>query len=660
VFVGLCTIDYHRLLYKDFACIGPHSGTGTTPCITANRLSYLLDLRGPSLSVDAACASSLVTVHLSCQSLRSGESDLCLAAGVNLILSPDSTIASAKTRLLSSEGRCRPFDASADGYVRGEGCGVVVLKRLRDALRDGDNVLALVRGSAINQDGLSNSLTAPNGLAQQALIRQALSNANVKPAEISYVEAHAVGTSIGDAIEVKALKSVLLEGREPDRPCWIGSAKPNIGHLEAASGMAALIKVILSLHHEEIPPHLHLGQLNPYITLDDTPLAIPTACQSWSRGETPRYAGISAFGFGGTNAHIILEEAPIPASPAPDQQRSSQQLLTLSAKTPAALRALAQRYIALLDAPDPSALADLCFMTRNNRSHFEHRLAILTGSVAQLRQQLSAFLAQEDAPGVYQGQAKGRKRPKVVYCFAGEGSADVLNFIAGYSLYETQTVFRQTFDRCIELLHFSLEGIGSNHSPHLLLQQVSSNQPVLFALEYALAELWRSWGITPKAVAGQGVGEYVAACVAGVFSLADAIKLVIARTQFRQDPFWSERGGEYWVDIAQSIGYSQPRIPVIFGHTGDAIVQEKDIATMDYWFNALQRDEAEINSSLLSAYDLCLDLGRLDAAVLLNQLGELYGRGAAIDWAGFDRDYAGRRLPLHLSLPATAVLVSEP
>ena len=254
VFTGMCTIDYHRLLYKNFSCIGPHSSTGTTFCITANRLSYLLDLRGPSMAVDTACSSSLVTIHLACQSLRNGESDLCLAGGVNLILSPDSTISSSQTRMLSANGRCKTFDAKADGYVRGEGCGVVVLKRLTNAIKDGDNILALIRGSAVNQDGLSNSLTAPNGLAQQAVIRQALANGKVTPEQISYLEAHGTGTALGDPIEVRGVNKVFGKGRSEDNPLTIGSVKTNIGHLEIAAGVASLIKVILSLQNQQPIP----------------------------------------------------------------------------------------------------------------------------------------------------------------------------------------------------------------------------------------------------------------------------------------------------------------------------------------------------------------------------------------------------------------------
>ncbi|MEM6610981.1 MAG: polyketide synthase, partial [Cyanobacteria bacterium P01_C01_bin.72] len=257
VFIGIGNSDYNRLLAQDISSMGIYNGTGGSFCIAANRISYLLNLKGPSLAIDTACSSSLVALHYACHSLRQGESDLCLAGGVNLILSPETTIGFSQGQMMAADGRCKTFDASADGYVRGEGCGVVVLKRLADALKDGDRIRAVIRGSAVNQDGLSNGLTAPNGPSQQALIRQALAKAEVQPAQISYVEAHGTGTSLGDPIEVKSLKTVLLEGREPEQPLLIGSVKTNIGHLEAAAGIAGLIKVVLSLENQEIPPHLH-------------------------------------------------------------------------------------------------------------------------------------------------------------------------------------------------------------------------------------------------------------------------------------------------------------------------------------------------------------------------------------------------------------------
>ena len=311
VFVSLSSIDYHRMPYKDYSCIGPYSGIGTGPCIAANRLSYLLDLRGPSIAIDTTCSSSLVAVHLACQSLKQRESNLCLVGGVNLMLSPEPTITFSQAQMMAADGRCKTFDAAADGYVRGESCGIVVLKRLSDALKDEDNIQAIIRGSAINQDNTSNGLTAPNGSSQRAVIRQALKNARVEPKQISYVETHGTGTSLGDPIEIKSLKEVLMERRDPNQPCWIGSVKTNIGHLEAAAGIAGLIKVVLQLQHQEIASHLHLKQLNPYISLKGTPLSIPIQSQPWtSCGD--RLAGVSAFSFGGTNCHLILEEAPLP------------------------------------------------------------------------------------------------------------------------------------------------------------------------------------------------------------------------------------------------------------------------------------------------------------------------------------------------------------
>ncbi|MBD2448802.1 type I polyketide synthase [Nostoc sp. FACHB-152] len=666
VFVGMCTVDYHRLLYKNSSQIKEYSGMGTTFCIAANRLSYLLDLRGPGMAVDTACSSSLVTVHLACQSLRSGESDLCLAGGVNLILSPDSTISSSQTRMLSPTGRCKTFDANADGYVRGEGCGVVVLKRLSDATRDGDNILALIRGSAVNQDGLSNSLSAPNGLAQQAVIRQALKNANVQPAEISYVDAHAVGTSIGDAIELKALKAVLTEGREANQPCSIGSIKTNIGHLEAAAGMSALIKIVLSLQHEEIPPHLHLNELNSYVSLKNTPLSISTELQKWPRGEKSRLAGVSAFGFGGTNAHVILEEAPEEGRGAGVQgDRGGSEierpwhLLTLSAKNEAALQELAQRYEGFLASHPDVSLADVCFTANTKRVHFDHRLFVVTESIAQLRQQLNAYITDKEADGLVIGKVKGRKRPKIAFFFPGEESAI---FSMGREFYETQPTFRQAFDLCADFLQAYLD---KPLKPEVVDANSQLVQPYLFALEYALAQLWLSWGIQPKAVIGCGVGEYVAATIAGVLSLEDALRLVGERTRLMQTSQSHEQMVEAFAELAKEVIYSQPQISLI-----PSLSQEqttKEINTPEYWCSHLQQlEKITVNAESLAGYqvvvvasqpnslpqelELCLSsLGQAqnDWQEILHSLGELFVRGVAIDWLGFDRDYSR----CHLQLP---------
>jgi acyl transferase domain-containing protein len=653
VFVGMCTLDYHRLLYKNFAVIGTHSGTGTTPCIAANRLSYLLDLHGPSMAVDTACSSSLVGVHLACQSLRSEESDLCLAGGVNLILSPDSTISSSQTRLLSAKGSCNTFDASADGYVRGEGCGVIVLKRLNDAIRDGDNVLALIRGSAVNQDGLSNSLTAPNGLAQQAVIRQALKNAKVQPSEISYVDAHAVGTPIGDAVEFKALKAVLAEGRKPEQRCWISSVKPNIGHLEAAAGISALIKVVLSLQHQKIPPLLNLKQFNPYISLENTPFSIPTEPQKWSRGENNRLASVSAFGFGGTNAHIILEEAPIP-----NQKKNYLEierplhLITLSAKSDSALLEMAKSYENFLASHPNTSLADISFTANTGRTHFDHRICIVTKSIAQLQEQLGAFIQEKETIGLLKGKGKSRKRPKIAFFFPGQG----LEYKEmGYQLYETQPNFRKAIDLCASILSPDFE-LKINNSEFCEITK--------FAIEYALVQLWLSWGIKPNIVMGEGVGEYVAATVAGVFNLKDALKLLLEQT--RRIQMGAIRNTmEAFVQVAEEVTFSVPRIPIISSFSGQLATTE--IATPEYWCCHLQKSGkftekvetmlgyeilltiGEKPNSLPKDGKLCLfsfSQGLEDWEELLHSLGELWLRGIMVNWSSFDQDYNRRLVQL--------------
>ncbi len=555
VFIGISNADYHRLLSKDLSRIEAYSGSGTASSIASNRLSYLLNLRGPSMAIDTACSSSMVAVHLATQSLQSGESNLCLVGGVNLILSPEPTITFSQARMMAADGRCKTFDASADGYVRGEGCGVIVLKRLSDALRNRDNIQAVIKGSAVNQDGLTNGLTAPNGPSQQAVIRQALENASVRPAQISYVEAHGTGTSLGDPIEVKSLKAVLMQDREPDRPCWIGSVKTNIGHLEAAAGIASLIKVVLSLQHQEITPHLHLKQLNPYIKIKNTPIQIPTELKPWQAVEEKRLAGVSSFGFGGTNAHVILEEAPKQFKiqnlkfKSEEFSERSHHILTLSAKGEKALQELAQSYEEFLGDNSTAAIADMCFTANTGRSHFNHRLAIITSDRQELTDKLAKISAGEETKGVFSGQlSSNNKAPKIAFLFTGQGSQYVG---MARELYETQSTFRETIDRCneilqpyldtslLEVIYPNIDKTNENDQPKIQnlkskIDKTAYTQPVLFAIEYALFQLWQSWDIKPDVVMGHSIGEYVAATVAGVFSLEDGLKLIAHRGRLMQ------------------------------------------------------------------------------------------------------------------------------
>ncbi|MGB3193281.1 MAG: type I polyketide synthase [Limnoraphis sp.] len=539
VFLGVVGSDYGRLVFSHPHAIDAYGGTGVTPSIAANRLSYLFNLHGPSLVIDTACSSSLVALHLACQSLHSGESDLCLVGGVNLTLSPEYTLAFSQARMMASDGLCKTFDAAANGYVRGEGCGMIVIKRLSDAIKNQDNILALIRGSAVNHDGLSNGITAPNGCSQQAVITQALKNAGIAPAQISYIEAHGTGTSLGDPIEVESIQTVLGKGRTPDQHCWIGSVKPNIGHLEAAAGIAGLIKVVLSLHHQQIPPHLHLKQLNPLIKLAGTPFSISTQCQSWSVSTGSRIAGVSSFSFGGTNCHVILEEAPQPQTQPKETERPLH-LLTLSAQTQNALLELVSRYQSYLDRHPSLAISSVCFSANTGRSHFQHRLAIITSNKEALAAQLTKISAGEQTNHVVSGKVSShRKSPKIAFLFTGQGSQFVN---MGRQLYKTQPLFRRTLEQCDQILqsYFKksildiLYPQDSQPFKNSLIDQTVYTQATLFSLEYALAQLWLSWGIKPSAVMGHSVGEYVAATLAGVFSLEEGLKLIAHRGRLMQ------------------------------------------------------------------------------------------------------------------------------
>ena len=530
VFIGASSEDFAFRLFQQpnaFDLIGAHTGTGFASSVAANRLSYTLDLRGPSLTIDTACSSSLVAVHQACQSLRSDECELALAGGVNLLLSQEVQYALACAGMLSPSGRCQTFDAEADGYVRGEGCGLVILKRLSDAQRDGDNPLALIRASAINQDGRSNGLTAPNPQAQAAVIRAALAQADVPAATIDYVEAHGTGTRLGDPIEMGALQAALAEGRGLNDRCWIGSVKTNIGHLEAAAGIAGLIKTVLALGHGEIPPHLNLHRLNPLIRIAETPLAIPTALEPWPQPLTqrPRRAAVSSFGFGGTNAHVILEQAVDQPQMQPPVA-TEPHIFTISAMSESALRELAARHADRIKAKPPGSLGDLCFTVVAGRAHLPRRIAVPVADTEALVAQLQAFAAGREAG--YAGAAPAQ-RPDIAFLFSGQGAQ-----YPGMArqLYASEPLFRSVLDECAALTRGRLAEpllpvIFGDRSG--LLDQTAYTQPALFVVEYGLARLWQQWGIEPSAVLGHSIGEYVAACVANVFAMPVALELVVAR-----------------------------------------------------------------------------------------------------------------------------------
>ncbi len=550
VFLGIGQLDYAHMLMRaaDPGAVSPYGGTGNGHAFAAGRLSYALGLRGPNLAVDTACSSSLVAAHLACQSLRAGECDLALAGGVQLILSPEVNLVMESLQVLSPDGRCHTFDAAASGFGRGEGCGVAVLERLADARAAGHRVLAVILGSAVNHDGASSGLTVPNGLAQQALLRAALERARVAPAEVGYVEAHGTGTVLGDPIELEALGAVLAAGRPAERPLLVGSVKSNLGHLEAAAGVAGLLKVVLSLAAREIPPHLHFRTPNPHIPWGELPVEVPVARRPWN-GEARRVAGVSSFGMSGTNAHLVVAEAPPeddgrrPAGAAPPARPLH--LLPLSAKDEPALRQLAGRYARHLALHPEQDLADVCFTAAVGRSRFQHRLAAVGATPAELAASLAAYAESREAPALTSGRAPGAS-PAVGFLFTGQGAQYPR---MGWELYETQPVVREVLERCAaELARLgeapllaALRGDGGGGGGAADLGETLHTQPALFALELALARLWESWGITPAAVLGHSIGEYAAACVAGVFSLEDGLKLVAARGRLMQR--LPERGG---------------------------------------------------------------------------------------------------------------------
>jgi len=535
VFVGIGNSDYWRLVYGDEERVDAYSALGNSYSVAAGRLAYFFGLHGPAMAIDTACSASLVAVHQASRSLRAGECNLALAAGVNLILSPEANINFSKSRMLAPDGRCKTFDASADGYVRGEGCGVVVLKTLSSAKADGNRILAVIRASAVNQDGRSGGLTAPNGPAQEAVIREALAAAGVAPHEISYLEAHGTGTSLGDPIEVQAACTVLCQDRSADQPLALGSIKTNIGHLEAAAGVAGLVKVILALQHKAIPPHLHLTKKNPYIDWDRWPIFVPTTLTPWNPVNGKRIAGLSSFGFSGTNAHLVVEEAPEVTTSVASTDRPVH-ILALSARNREGVQQLASALADRLEAVTENELADICFTANAGRDHFSQRVAIIGETTQQIRDGLIECSGQKANSGIPFEEPISLKSPPVAFLFSGQGSQYVG---MGRDLYETSPTFRRILDRSDELLREYLEKpllsvLYPESGEQSLIDNTGYCQPALFAIEYALAELWRSWGIQPAIVMGHSVGEYTAACVAGAFSFEDGLRLIAERGRLMQ------------------------------------------------------------------------------------------------------------------------------
>jgi acyl transferase domain-containing protein/NADPH:quinone reductase-like Zn-dependent oxidoreductase/SAM-dependent methyltransferase/aryl carrier-like protein len=538
VFVGISTTDYARIqsIPYDTRSIGAHTATGGVMSIAANRISYCLNLRGPSVAIDTACSSALVATHLACQSIWDGECDLALAGGVNIIISADNFIAFCAASMLSPDGRCKAFDASANGFVRSEGAGVVVLKPLSKALADGDPVYALIVGSAVNQDGRTSGLSAPSQTAQEAVLLEACRWAGIDPRQVHYVETHGTGTAIGDPIEANALGNVLSSGRPKGQHCVIGSVKTNIGHLEAAAGTAGLIKAALALKHRMIPPNLHFLDPNPNIPFEELQLRVPQSLEAWPDDSGPAIAGVNSFGFGGTNAHILMMEyqrGPEDPAAVTSQDAAPALLLPLSARTPEALQKQVRSYQDFLggdsDHSDMS-VADLCYTAGVRRMHFDHRLSLVIHNREELLECLEAFLAGERRPGMVTGRRMPGHVPKLAFVFGGQGPQW---WAMGRELLENEPVFRQTIERCDALLRqhadWSLLAELTADEACSRLQETAIAQPALFALQVALAALWKSWGVEPEAAVGHSVGEVAAAHIAGALRLEDAVRVIFHR-----------------------------------------------------------------------------------------------------------------------------------
>ncbi len=549
VFVGSSLDDYARLseAAEDAERSYAQTELGTARPFAAGRIAYLFGFHGPAMHIDTACSSSLVTTHLACQSLRERECDVAFSGGANLMLSPEMTIALSELQALSPDGRCATFDAAANGYVRGEGAGVVALMRLSDARAQGRPIRAVIRGSAVNHDGRSNGMTAPNGRAQRDVIRAALARAGVAPDEVDYVEAHGTGTALGDPIELRALHDVYGDGVARTHDLHVGSIKTNIGHLEGAASVAALIKVVGALQHAALPPHLHFRTPTPHLDWSTQRLRVPTALTPWpSNRPGKRIAAISAFGMSGTNAHLVVEAwndaqdgvgAGLPSAQVATEAPDEPEVLPLSAHSPAAL-AQALDDLAACATRDPApALADLAHSLRVGRDPRRLRAVLVATRRDELataaRARAAAVRASVAAPS-----APGATR--LAFLFTGQGSQ-----YAGMTrrLYQACPVFRRTIDECDaafeaetgeSLLDVMYGDDGDESGSPSRIDETRYTQPALFAIELGLARLWSHWGLRPDALIGHSVGEYAAACFAGVFDVADGLRLVAARGRLMQ------------------------------------------------------------------------------------------------------------------------------
>ena len=538
VFAGVFMNDYWDIQTASAQrdAISPQVPMGASLTSIANRLSYVYNLKGPSVTLDTACSSSLVGVHLACQSIWNGESTQAIAGGVNVILRPESSIMMSKGNFLSPDGYCKTFDSRANGYVRSEGCGMVILKPLAQAEADGDPIYATILGSAVNQDGhTEEGFTVPSLSSQIAMLQTAYRNAGVDPREVAYVEAHGTGTPVGDPIETNAFGEVIGQGRPEDNKCWVGSVKTNIGHLESAAGVAGLIKLALVLKHQQIPQNLHFENPNPKIPFDDYRLRVPTQLTDLPTNGKPAIGGVNSFGAGGTNAHLVLQAYPTapvpPSSETEPPTEDAVSLFTLSARSPEALRANAKQYVDFLSSTEAS-LTDICRSAATRRSHLDHRLAVATRSKSELQEKLGAFLQDESRPGMHTQRTRKGHSPKVGFIFSGQGPQW---YAMGQQLIRTNPQFRGIIERIDALFQrvadWSLLEEMNRDEANSRVSETRIAQPAIMAIQIGLAELWRSWGVTPDGCVGHSIGEVAAAYTAGALTLEQAVEVIYHRSR---------------------------------------------------------------------------------------------------------------------------------
>ena len=585
VFVGLSFSEYRELLSQDpsFA-----TSVGTHECMVANRISSYFDFQSLSLTINTACSSGLVAVDRACHSLWNGEISLALVGGTNLTFFPVVTSRFANAGMLSEDGRCKTFDAKADGYVRSEGIGVIVLKRLSQAQADGDRIYAVIRGSGINHNGSGNGLTAPNMQAQIDLLQKVYQQADIDPSSINYIEAHGTATAIGDALEMKALGAVVGKNRTPDNPCRVGCVKTNIGHTEGASGIAGLIKVALSLYHRQIPPNLHFQEPNPAIPFAKLGLKVQENLEFLPKELEPIRAGVSAFGLGGTNAHVLLESMPSQAKAEPNLLPL--QIFTLSAKSPTALQTLAQRYQDFLEDKPEASLVDICFTANTRRSQFKHRLAIITESKEQLQDQLNLYINKQLSSSIFSGQITRRKPAPV--CFIFSGKSDKIKPLIKL-FYKSHPVLYSLLEPLELILHSHLDKSFLELIEEENLDNPLHSQLVDFLCEYAIAQLWRSWGIEPAIAIGYGAGNYAALVLAEILTLEDIISLILQKEELK---------------LTQNL--RPAKISIISSVTSNTIQinQIIDFEQLQQEFNFTKSNIKNLPNSLLDSSHILLDL----------------------------------------------------